>query len=230
MKPPFILFDLDGTISDPLDGLSESINHALKHFGYPTRQRSELAAFVGPPLDLTFIALTGKTDKAHIRALVEKYREYYADTGFSKNVIYPGIQSALRHLQDAGLSMAVCTSKRKDFAGKIIDMFGLGAYFEFIDGGDIGISKWQQIERLREQNLVDDASIMVGDRAVDLVAAHRNGLRSAAVLWGYGSRTELTAENPQHIFSQPQELASQLSRNAKKHLLACKSGKAAFIA
>jgi len=201
-----LLFDLDGTLSDPLPGIARSINYALSYFGYPERDPSELAAYVGPPLDQTLQSLTGVHSADRVAALVDKYRERYGEIGYSENVLYPGIAGALQALRDAGVSLAVCTSKRADFAEKILRRFGIRAHFRFVSGGDIGIEKPQQIAALREQRLVGPSTLMVGDRAVDLVAAHANGLQSAGVLWGYGSRAELEAETPRYLFASPGEL------------------------
>lgn len=200
-----LLFDLDGTLSDPLEGIARSINFALVHFGFGPQESGRLAAFVGPPIDQTFSELTGLSSDAHINALVAKYRERYADLGYAENVLYPGVRDALAALSSAGALMAVCTSKRKDFAERILAMFDLRHYFSFVDGGEIGVHKWQQIEALRSQGKVSDASVMVGDRAFDLIAAHRNSLRSGGVLWGYGSYAELSNERPQYLFSSPME-------------------------
>ena len=201
-----VLFDLDGTLSDPLPGIARSINYALSCFGYPERDPSEIAACVGPPLDESLRSLTGLQSADDVAALVARYRERYGKIGFSENVLYPGITDALQALRDAAVPLAVCTSKRVDFAEKILSRFGIREDFRFVSGGDIGIEKKQQIAALREQGLVGPSTLMVGDRAVDLVAAHANGLRSAGVLWGYGSRAELEAETPHYLFASPSEL------------------------
>lgn len=201
-----VLFDLDGTLSDPLPGIARSINYALSHFGYPERNPSEIAACVGPPLDQSLRSLTGVESADRVAALVDKYRERYGEIGYSENVLYAGITDALQALHDAGVPLAVCTSKRADFAEKILHRFGIREHFRFVSGGDIGIEKPRQIAVLREQGLVGSSTLMVGDRAVDLVAAHANGLQSAGVLWGYGSRAELEAETPRYLFAAPGEL------------------------
>jgi phosphoglycolate phosphatase len=214
MRPDLILFDLDGTLSDPLVGIGRSINYALSHFGYAPRALDDLAAHIGPPLDQSFTALTGVSDTSDIRAMVGKYRERYAEVGYSENVLYPGIADALTALGDAGMAMGVCTSKRVDFAEQILEMFGLRGHFRFVNGGEIGTHKWQQIADLLAQGYVSTASTMVGDRSFDLIAAHRNGLESAGVLWGHGSRTELEQERPRHLFASPAELLSLLEGEA----------------
>jgi len=204
-----ILFDLDGTISDPLEGMARSINYALRHFGYQPYPKAELAHYVGPPLDQTFSRLLNVDHSAHLNALVAKYRERYANIGYAENVLYEGIPDMLLWLHQSNIRLAVCTSKRRDFAVKILKMFGIDAYFEFVSGGDVGVEKWQQIASLKSQGLVTEQSLMVGDRAVDLIAAHRNGLSSAAVLWGYGGIEELDTENPLYVFSAPQSVSRQ---------------------
>lgn len=201
-----ILFDLDGTLSDPLVGIGRSINHALTHYGYPARELEQLSVHIGPPLDESFKILTGVTTPSHIDALVAKYRERYADVGYSENVLYPGIPEALTALSDAGNPLGVCTSKRVDFAEQILGMFGLRAHFRFVSGGEIGIHKWQQIQGLLAEDQVSTSSVMVGDRAVDMVAAHRNGLQAAGVLWGHGTREELAHEQPRYLFPVVAEL------------------------
>lgn len=201
-----LLFDLDGTLSDPLVGIGHSINHALTHFGHAPVELSECSTHIGPPLDQTFQAITGTTSQSHLAALVGKYRERYAEVGYAENILYPGVADALLRLAEAKVPLAVCTSKRKDFAERILEMFGLRDHFEFVDGGEIGVRKWQQVAGLLEQGAVSASTVMIGDRSVDLVAAHRNGLHAAGVLWGYGSRQELEAERPRYLFTTPREL------------------------
>ena len=208
MKAPHdvILFDLDGTLSDPLVGIGRSINYALSHFGFAELPLTELAVYVGPPLDQAFSSITGVRASSALDGFVAKYRERYGEIGYSENVLYPGIPQALESLLGAGISLGVCTSKRGDFAEKILELFGLRPHFSFVCGAEIGTQKWQQIQELLNQGVVSRSTIMVGDRAVDIGAAHRNGLPAAGVLWGHGSRQELEAEQPRYLFSTPKEL------------------------
>ncbi len=203
-----VMFDLDGTISDPIVGIGRSINYSLTHFGHPALELSELAIHIGPPLDEAFRSITGVTSSEQVSAFVAKYRERYAEIGYSENVIYPGIPEVLARLGSAGMPLGVCTSKRVDFAERILEMFGLRSCFRFINGGEIGVQKWQQVAELRSQGLVSHATVMIGDRAVDLVAAHKNGMCAGGVLWGHGPQAELIAENPNYMFASPNELAS----------------------
>jgi phosphoglycolate phosphatase len=206
MTHDLVLFDLDGTISNPLEGIGRSLNFSLAHFGYETRELSELAQYVGPPLDDTFTALTGVSEDTAIVALVAKYRGRYAEVGYAENCLYPGVAEALASLSNTKMPMAVCTSKRQDLAEKILARLGLLPYFHFISGGEIGIHKTQQLQALVAQGLASRFSLMVGDRAVDVSAAHRNGLQAGGVLWGYGSQAELVAAKPRYLFHSPVEL------------------------
>ena len=171
---------------------------------------------MGPPLDDAFKSITRQTSPAHIAALVAKYRERYADVGYSENVLYPGIAETIAELNSAGVPLAVCTSKRQDFAERILEMFGLRSSFRFVDGGEVGIPKRQQIERLLAQRAVSSATVMIGDRGVDLEAAHRHGMGAAGVLWGYGSREELLREKPRYLFSSPAKLSGLATTGAPK--------------
>lgn len=202
----FVVFDLDGTLSDPLVGIGRSINYALSHFGYAELPLAQLSVHVGPPLDQAFSVITGLSSSSALDGFVAKYRERYGEIGYSENVLYPGIPTALDTLSQSGMKLGVCTSKRVDFAEKILELFGLRSYFSFVSGGEIGRHKWQQLQTLLEDGVITQSTVMVGDRSVDITAAHRNGLHAAGVLWGHGSRAELEAEQPHYLFDTPAQL------------------------
>jgi phosphoglycolate phosphatase len=205
MKHDLLLFDLDGTISDPAQGIGRSINYALVHYGYEPLGIEQISAHIGPPIDHTFARITGTTSEVLLRELVVKYRERYSDVGFAENIVYPHVRETLAALYASGVDMAVCTSKRRDFAERILKHFELARYFLFVDGGDVGIEKWQQIEAMRVEKRLTPAALMIGDRAVDLTAARRNGIGCGAVLWGYGSHEELQEGEPDYWFESPQD-------------------------
>lgn len=206
MNDTFLLFDLDGTLSDPLDGIVRSFNFALSCYGYDEIPVSELAQYVGPPLDESFKTITGINDQAEINAFISRYRERYSALGFSENKLYPGIRESLTNLSNHRIPMAICTSKRQDIAEKILSLFDIRHYFKFVSGGDVGIKKWQQIQSLIDRGSIDRNCTMIGDRAIDLSAAHKNGIKSAGVLWGYGSRAELERHSPLCLLSKPSDL------------------------
>ena len=205
MAQDFIVFDLDGTISDPKDGIVRSINYALAKHGLAVRSEQELQRYIGPPLDSTFKELSNSSDSKLILSLVAKYRERYSEVGFSENKLYEGVVSSLESL-NKHTPLAVCTSKRADFAERILTLFEIRHLFEFVNGGDVGITKVAQLSDLRSAGTIGSGSIMVGDRNVDLIAAHRNGLKSVGVLWGYGDYEELSFEQPSMILQSPSEL------------------------
>jgi len=206
MSPRKLLFDLDGTISDPLVGIGRSMNYALQTMGYRSRAIQELSVYVGPPLDESFLAITGEKNQESIDRFVTLYRERYTEVGYTENVLYPGITAVLATLSEAGVEMGLCTYKRVDYAEQILDLFDIRRYFAFVNGGTIGAQKWEQIGGLKREGLVNSSTIMVGDRGADIIAANRNGIGSAGVLWGYGGRDELLNERPDYLISEPEEL------------------------
>src|SRR5512138_2083925 len=163
-----LVFDLDGTISDPAVGIGRSINYALTHFGYPTIAEDQITNYIGPPLDEIFTAITSTTSPDDIRGLVAKYRERYAVVGYSENVIYPGIPEALGALAGRETLLGVCTSKRADYAGKILELFNIRHHFRFVDGGDVGVRKQAQLASLLCKGIISPESSLIGDRAVDV--------------------------------------------------------------
>jgi len=208
------IFDLDGTLSDPLDGMAAALNFALSEHGYATVDPSELAQYVGPPLEGSLAALTGRDDEEHTMSLVRSYREHYLDSGFARNTVYPGINELLSTLRQSGQRLGVCTSKPATTARKILSLFQLESYFSFVSGGDVGIVKGQQLEQLLNTGEIDAQALMIGDRDVDVLAATGNGLASAAVLWGYGSRDELQGVSPNHLLEHPLQLLDLLRQVA----------------
>jgi len=201
-----LIFDLDGTISDPSLGIARCANHALSACGFDRVPEAAVHRQIGPPLDLLFRNLAPGVKDAQLEALVAAYRQRYSDIGFAENRLYPDMVSTLAALSQAGLRLGVCTSKRRDFAVRILELFAISEYFAFVDGGEIGVPKGSQLAGLMNAGQVDSRAIMVGDRAVDLVAAAANQLRAVGVLWGFGGRDELQHENPWQLISQPGDL------------------------
>jgi phosphoglycolate phosphatase len=203
---PLLIFDLDGTISDPAVGIGRSINHALASFGYPQVDEQEVSRYIGPPLDSAFRQIAPSATDDAILGMVATYRERYGEVGYAENIVYAGIPEALEHLASHGVSMGVCTSKRADFAERILALFSLRDYFQVVSGGDIGIRKDDQLRDLLDRGVASRDSTMIGDRAVDVIAARAHGLRSVGVLWGHGSKEELSGVAPDRILESPHEL------------------------
>jgi len=201
-----LIFDLDGTLSDPSLGIERSLNHSLAAHGYPEIPAEQVATVIGPPLDEVFVRFSPEADQAVISSLVASYRERYVDVGYAENSIYPGVADTLQELSSAGVRMGVCTSKRKDIAEKILALFELSAHFHFVSGGDVGIKKREQLADLLQTTDIDHSAIMIGDRAVDIASAKHNGLRSAGVLWGFGDLDELESAGADVILKTTSEL------------------------
>lgn len=208
-----LVFDLDGTLSDPFLGIYRCMNFALASCGYHPRSEADIKAHIGPPLEQTISKFIGSDDEVRVREMVEKYRERYGEFGYRENSLYSGIPEMLSRLKALDIPMGVCTSKLRRYALMIIEMFELSEYFDFVSGPEFGMSKAQQLDLLLENGTISENSLMIGDRAIDLTSAHENGLSSAGVLWGFGSEQELLAEKPRFLFTSPEQLAETFDRN-----------------
>lgn len=206
-----LIFDLDGTISDPSLGISRCLNFSLQAHGFHEVSSDMVAAEIGPPLDEMFMKFQPKVDQTIISSLVAKYRERYAEIGYAENELYPGISEEIRALSERGVRLGICTSKRSDFAEKILTRFDLLDYFQFVDGGDVGIKKKEQLARMITSGKIDRKAVMVGDREVDIISARASNLRSVGVLWGFGDLGELKHASPSFIIHEVEELGQIVS-------------------
>lgn len=205
-----LIFDLDGTISNPFAGIHNSVNYALDAFGHPNVEPHAFHRHIGPPIDHIFRFLVPGSDSEQVLTLVAKFRERYAREGFAENELYDDIPETLHALRARGYRLGICTGKRVDFARKILKMFELDHHFEFIDGGDVGISKQQQLQQLRTADTVTADATMIGDRDIDITSAHANGLDAIGVLWGFGSHSELEACGTRRLAANPSDLLELL--------------------
>ena len=211
-----LIFDLDGTLTDPLTGIVRCMNYALSSHGHQVKSEQEIKPYIGPPLEVTLAELSGSTDETYIKELIATYRERYGELGYRENIVYEGIYELLDSLQEKGIRMGVCTSKFEKYAIKVLGEFKLDKYFSFVSGsGAYGTAKSDQLRDLLDRKIVLDNSLMIGDRYIDLSSAHKVGLRSAAVLWGYGSFDELSAEEPAFIAESPAHLGTALIKNCQ---------------
>lgn len=207
-----LIFDLDGTLSDPEEGIVKSANHALSQCGFDEQPASEIAKYIGPQIDNTFKILSGCEEPETINKLVELYRERYGAIGYKENTLFDGIKEVLVELAQYKLAdgtpvkLGLCTSKRADFTAQILEMFGLSDTFAFVSCGDVGIEKWQQLEELKAQGVIDENAVMIGDRSVDITAAKKNGLYAAGVMWGFGDEAEFNPHNPDYLIYQVADL------------------------
>lgn len=201
-----LFFDLDGTLTDPKEGIVNSINYALMKFDIPPYEPSSLERFIGPPLKDTFRTLLSTNDDKRLAQAIAWYRKRYFVEGYLENYVYEGIPRLLESLEGKH-RLFVATYKRSDIAASVLRHFSLAPYFEDIYGCDLDISKAELLENiLTKLNLTATTSIMIGDRKGDIEAARANGMPVIGVLWGYGTREELISSSPDHIASSPEEL------------------------
>lgn len=208
MRYETLIFDLDGTISDPFVGISRSINYALGKCGIDVVDPEDIRPWIGPPLTEIFEHFAGPLDGDRMESLVAAYRERYVEIGYAENAIYKGIPEIIRRLAGAGYTLGVCTAKRSDYAIKVIEHFSLGAYFQFVDGGGIGVTKTEQLSRIIDSGINPQAAVMIGDRKGDIFAAKANAMRSVGVLWGFGDEAEIETAAPELTARRPQDLES----------------------
>ena len=215
LKPTTILFDLDGTLTDPGLGITNSVMHALRRMGIQPPEREALYKFIGPPLKWSFHEYYG-FDDAQCEEAIVRYREHFADKGLFENELYPAVPGMLQALRDAGLRLAVATSKPEPFSERIIDHFGLTPYFEAVCGSTLEetrTEKWEVIQYALELLGVTPAeTVMVGDREHDVLGAKKCGVRCIGVLYGYGSREELEAAGTAAIAESPEQVAEIVLR------------------
>ena len=190
-----IFFDLDGTLTDPGVGITNSVAYALKKWDIEVSERSLLYPFIGPPLSDSFQQYFGFSKEDSMKA-IEYYREYFRDRGIFENEVYDGVHELLTALRTEGKKIVLATSKPEGFARTILKHFDLMKYFDFVAGTSMDESrnkKGQVIAYALESLGITDRStvVMVGDREHDVIGAKENGLDSIGVLFGYGSREEL---------------------------------------
>ena len=209
-----LLFDLDGTLTDPALGITRCIQHALQKLGWQeVPERSELERFIGPPLQATFTELLNTTEPQAIDRAVAAYRERFSVTGLYENTLYPDISKMLEDLRFAQ-RLFVATSKPTVYAQRIIDHFELQPNFTRVYGSELDGTRANKTELiahiLAAEGLDSQTTIMIGDRAVDIEGGINNGTRTIGVLWGYGSHEELLAAGPDHIVRSAQELQRRI--------------------
>ena len=205
-----ILFDLDGTLTDPREGILRCYRHAMERLGLPTPADADLERFIGPPLQDGFRTMLGPDSADRLVEALQLFRERFSDRGLYENAVYPGIVSILTMLQARGIQFFIATSKPHVFATRIADHFGLTPWFRGVYGSELDGTRSAKADLLRHIMEVEDldpaVTIMVGDREHDIHGARANGLRSIGILWGYGSRQELESAGADAICETPADL------------------------
>lgn len=209
-----VLFDLDGTLTDPRIGITKSIQYALSRLGLPEDNPERLVSFIGPPLYESFREHYSFDDATALEA-VALYREYFSETGIYENAVYPKIPELLSCLADRGKTLGIATTKPTPFAERILVHFDLREHFRCVVGSELtptGVSKSEIIRRALSElpDFSKEKVIMVGDRKHDIYGARDNGILSIAVTYGYGPVDELTAARPTYLVDSVEDLHTLL--------------------
>lgn len=213
MKQKVILFDLDGTITDPKIGITKSFQYALQHFGIQVDNLDALEPVIGPPLKKSFSEFYHLSEDQIERA-IEKYRERFSTVGLYENEIYDGMENLLKELSEAGYILEIASSKPTVFVEKICKHFKIKQYFTHIVGsfldGRRGEKEEVVEEAIRLSKATPDHIIMVGDRIYDVIGAHKKGIAVIGVSYGYGGRQELEEAGADVIVDTVAQLREEL--------------------
>ena len=205
-----VLLDLDGTLTDPFDGIAASICYAMERMGFESPGDEELCAAIGPPLRQSFGRFLKTDDAERIAEALRLYRERYSTTGLFENHVYAGVPEMLGCLNGAGCRLFVATSKPRVFAQKIVEHFDLAQHFAGVYGSELDGRLDNKKDLIRSILVADDLSaegaVMVGDRSHDVVGAKANAVSAVGVTWGFGSRGELETAGAEVICESPNEV------------------------
>lgn len=205
-----ILFDLDGTLSDPKVGITKSVQYALERLDIIEHNLDNLDCFIGPPLQVSFAEYYGFDEEKSQKA-IDFYRERFKKKGMFENELYPNIPPLLKSLKEQDFTLIVATSKPTVFSEQILKYFNIDHYFDLVVGSNLDgtrSSKTEIIQYILEKYKDDefDNFIMVGDRKHDIIGAKNIGIDSIGVTYGYGSFEEISRSNPTHIASSVEQI------------------------
>ena len=213
-KYDIILFDLDGTVTDPKEGITNSVAHSLRSYGIEVEDKNQLCKFIGPPLYDSYMKYYGFSEQKAVEA-VERYREYYSVRGIYECLLYPYMETLLKNLNNAGKKVVIATSKPEIFAKKVLEYFSVDKYFHCIAGATMDghrIDKADIIKYAFENMHIKDMSktVMIGDRNFDVLGAKAFGMDSIGVTYGYGSREELAEAGATYICEKVEDIEKLL--------------------
>ena len=212
-----VLVDLDGTLTDPFEGIAASIRYAMNSLGLELPSDDDVRRAIGPPLRQTFGNLLATREASCIEEALRLYRERFSVTGLLENRVYSGLSEMVANLNMVGCRLFIATSKPSVYAHKIIDHFGLTKLFVAVYGSDFDgrlENKADLIHHLLDsEHLVARDSVMVGDRSHDILGAKAHGVSAIGVTWGYGSRKELEDAGADVICSSPTEVCRFLTES-----------------
>lgn len=206
-----LLFDLDGTLTDPSEGITKCIAYALQHFGIETPDLTALQSWIGPPIKQSLMGIH-HFDEAKADLGVEKYRERFADTGIYENRLFDGIPELLESLKNQGYKLYLATSKPTVFAERILRHFDIEQYFDFIGGScldDSRPTKAHVIGHVIDKTGIihTDKALMIGDRKYDILGGKAFAMDTLGVLYGFGTKSELEQAGARYIISSITELS-----------------------
>lgn len=211
-----LLFDLDGTLTDPKEGITKSVQYALRKMDIDEDNLDNLTPFIGPPLQVTFDEIY-QFNEQQIKEALQFYRQRFIEKGMYENEVYEGIPELLHQLTNAGYQLAIATSKPTVFAEQILHHFKLHHYFDCIMGSELDgtrTSKGAVIEEIIKQLKLENIAqcVIIGDRSHDIIGANENDMPSIGVTFGYGSRQELEKAGATHIIDSVSEFKNLFSR------------------
>lgn len=206
----YVLFDLDGTLTNPEVGITTSVMYALEKFNIKVEDRKALHPFIGPPLKYSFKEFYGLSEEESELA-VKYYRERFSAKGLYENEVYDGVEKILQQLKESGKVIILATSKPEVFAVKILEHFKLDSYFDFVAGATMDGSRGEKADVIRyalQISGITDTSqaIMIGDRNYDILGARENGMDSIGVLFGFGDYEELTKAGANYIVERVEDI------------------------
>ena len=197
-----ILFDLDGTLTDPYLGITNAVKYSLQKFNITENNEKTLRSLIGPPLETSFMEFY-QFDINKTKTAIGYYREYYSEKGIYENKLYPGVDVLLAKIRNNNKTPILATSKPTAFAFKILRYFNIDNYFFDVVGSNFNgtmVEKDEIIKFITEKhNLKKEKTIMIGDRKYDITGAHKNNIHSISVTYGYGSREELKQSRPTYF-------------------------------
>ena len=214
-KFDYILFDLDGTVTDSGPGIMKAASIALESFGIKENDEKKLRLFVGPPLDKSFMERYNFSEEDAWKA-IGAFRDYYNETGVYENSVYPGIEDLLKELKKNGYTIAIASSKPQNLIHIVLSHFHIEEYFDVIVGCELDGTRSDKAEVIKEvlRQLGElDASrdilsrtVMIGDRCYDVAGAHAFSLPCIGVLYGYGTREEMKEAGADYVAETPEDI------------------------
>lgn len=211
----YLLFDLDGTLTDPKEGITKSVQHALRHFGIEIADPDTLTPYIGPPLIPSFMEFHGLTRRQAEEALVV-YRERFSTVGLFENEVLDGIPEMLRALKEKGFFLAVASSKPEEYVLRILEHFDLLQYFDEVVGASMDEKRSAKTDIIKEalrrmgRTSGDRDILMIGDRKHDVEGAKLCGLDSLGVYTGFAPPGELEEAGATYVFHTVGEMADFL--------------------